>query len=465
VFSLYPATGLYQLDITGEPSGIFSSEKNIKVEPDTLSQITYGLRYYEPNTAVKITAIPWSGWTLVKWVITTKSPTGPSTTTESTANPLTITMDYHKEVHMVMRQLTEQEKQPLPYEEIGQVPEGTPGAVKLVIEGEEGVVWPPPGTYWFKQGSSVPINLGSMQYATVDGNKVAIGGNTIIWVTMNTDHYVKTWGPYFKEAERTTIDGYIFYEDTGKPVAGLGVVATEAGTACCVGGGGGYTNSNGYFKIGGPVGAQIIEGRYYDILVEKPPSGYFGGRVKTYVLAGTSAGYIFLKKIPPPATVEGFVLDKDNRPFPGLEVGWYYGAKTVTDENGYFEVTGYQGMKDYLVVNLITTEYYGSKEIAKKVQVWGGWVTPPDMLIITLTGYSAPPRKISLEVKTTTGGNTSPAPGKYEYDENTVVTLIAAPSSGYAFDYWDINGEKYSVNPVYINLSVNTVATAYFRKA
>jgi hypothetical protein len=377
VFSLYPAAGLFQLIVETDFGELGA---RVVVEPDTISQITYGLRYYSPGDTVKLTSIPPSGYKFVKWTIKTWRPDGSSTTAESLSNPLTITMDYHKAVHAVVVEMTEEEKKPLPYEEIGQVPEGTPGAVKLVVEGEN--VWPPAGTYWFKQGSNVPLNFGPMQYATIDGEKVAIGGNQVVWIVMNTDHYVKTWGA-IKEAERTSIDGYILLEDTGKPVAGLKVGATEAGTAPYVGGGVAYTNDKGYFVIGGPLGAQIIVGRYYDIIVEKPPSGYFGGRVKTYVLAGTSAGYIFLKKIPPPATVEGFVLDKNNKPFPGLQVGWYYGGKVLTDENGYFKVTGYQGMKDYLVVNMMKGFY-------RWVQVWGDWVTPPDTLVITLKEYSAP---------------------------------------------------------------------------
>lgn len=71
--------------------------------------------------------------------------------------------------------------------------------------------------------------------------------------------------------------------------------------------------------------------------------------------------------------------------------------------------------------------------------------------------------KYQLQISTTAGGTTSPAPGTYTYAENTQVAITAFPESGYQFDRWLINGTITSTeNPITILMDANYAITAYF---
>jgi len=76
-----------------------------------------------------------------------------------------------------------------------------------------------------------------------------------------------------------------------------------------------------------------------------------------------------------------------------------------------------------------------------------------------------PAVKVKLTIIAHEGGSTSPAPGTYEYDAGSAVSITAIPSTGYVFDHWLVNGAVRAENPVAITLSTDTVVEAYFAVA
>jgi hypothetical protein len=82
----------------------------------------------------------------------------------------------------------------------------------------------------------------------------------------------------------------------------------------------------------------------------------------------------------------------------------------------------------------------------------------------TLTAYfsSTPIPTFQLTISTTTGGNTSPSPGAYTYNEGTSVPVTANPTSGYAFDHWSLDGATRTENPINIVMDRDYTLTAYF---
>jgi len=96
--------------------------------------------------------------------------------------------------------------------------------------------------------------------------------------------------------------------------------------------------------------------------------------------------------------------------------------------------------------------------------------TSPDIAVGTLDGHIytmfdfVEAVNYQLQISTTTGGTTSPAPGTYTYPENTQITVTAIPETGYQFDYWLINGTLTNTdNPITITMEANYHLTAYFR--
>jgi hypothetical protein len=73
--------------------------------------------------------------------------------------------------------------------------------------------------------------------------------------------------------------------------------------------------------------------------------------------------------------------------------------------------------------------------------------------------------KYTLNISSTGGGTTQPAPGAYQYDEGSTVVVTAIPYSGYFFDYWLLNGAKYTDNPITVKMTSDVTLVAYFKSA
>jgi hypothetical protein len=67
-----------------------------------------------------------------------------------------------------------------------------------------------------------------------------------------------------------------------------------------------------------------------------------------------------------------------------------------------------------------------------------------------------------LAITTTVGGTTSPTPGTYTYVNDTFDSVTAIPRIGYSFDYWLLDGEKRTENPITILMDANHTLREFF---
>lgn len=62
------------------------------------------------------------------------------------------------------------------------------------------------------------------------------------------------------------------------------------------------------------------------------------------------------------------------------------------------------------------------------------------ILILAFAPNASAQEQATVITSTTTGGTTSPVPGTYNYDEDSVITLRAIPDEGFEFLHWIITG-------------------------
>jgi len=67
-----------------------------------------------------------------------------------------------------------------------------------------------------------------------------------------------------------------------------------------------------------------------------------------------------------------------------------------------------------------------------------------------------------LNITSTEGGTTDPAPGTHTYLNGTVVSVTALPDVGYSFNYWRREGEVRTVNPIIILAAADGTLEAFF---
>ncbi len=71
----------------------------------------------------------------------------------------------------------------------------------------------------------------------------------------------------------------------------------------------------------------------------------------------------------------------------------------------------------------------------------------------------------ALTIFATVGGTTTPSPGTHTYVNGTVVEVTAIPKLGYSFDYWLLNGEERTENPITVIMNANYTLEAIFVEA
>lgn len=67
-----------------------------------------------------------------------------------------------------------------------------------------------------------------------------------------------------------------------------------------------------------------------------------------------------------------------------------------------------------------------------------------------------------LTIASSEGGTTDAKPSSYAYESSTVVEIIAIPSAGYSFDYWLLDGEESTENPIIVIMDANYTLEVFF---
>jgi hypothetical protein len=85
------------------------------------------------------------------------------------------------------------------------------------------------------------------------------------------------------------------------------------------------------------------------------------------------------------------------------------------------------------------------------------------VLQIMDTNVDLGPSTYYLTITSSAGGTTNPLPGTYNYTEGSSHNVTAIPISGYSFDYWLLDGEERTENPITIVMNANhTLEAVYF---
>jgi hypothetical protein len=68
----------------------------------------------------------------------------------------------------------------------------------------------------------------------------------------------------------------------------------------------------------------------------------------------------------------------------------------------------------------------------------------------------------NLTITSTEGGTTDPVPGTYSYQAISSINVTAVPSSGYSLDYWLLDEEERTENPITVIMDANHTLEAVF---
>jgi len=79
-------------------------------------------------------------------------------------------------------------------------------------------------------------------------------------------------------------------------------------------------------------------------------------------------------------------------------------------------------------------DLYSGKD--KLLVVWGGYDEPADVFLSLVDADTVIPAKPTLTIQSGAGGTTVPAPGAYQYEKDSQVSVKAVPTSGYQFKNW-----------------------------
>ena len=71
-------------------------------------------------------------------------------------------------------------------------------------------------------------------------------------------------------------------------------------------------------------------------------------------------------------------------------------------------------------------------------------------------------RKYTLTITSTVGGTPDPTPGTYNYSIGSSAKVTGVPSLSYSFDYWLLDGEERTENPITVQMDANHTLHAVF---
>ena len=116
-----------------------------------------------------------------------------------------------------------------------------------------------------------------------------------------------------------------------------------------------------------------------------------------------------------------------------------------------------------------TETYYSDKDVGIfLVSLLEGWTIDGNSAFVYVrqlidTNVDLGPSTYYLTITSTAGGTTSPLPGTYNYTEGSSHNVTAIPNLGYSFDYWLLDGEEKTENPITIVIDANhTLQAVYF---
>lgn len=90
-------------------------------------------------------------------------------------------------------------------------------------------------------------------------------------------------------------------------------------------------------------------------------------------------------------------------------------------------------------------------------------VTDSSEILMNVSLIVTHPTKYSVTVQPSPDGTTIPIAGTYTYKKGTSITFTATPNTGYQFDYWTINGEVITTNPITRTVRSNMLVIPYFK--
>jgi uncharacterized delta-60 repeat protein len=123
----------------------------------------------------------------------------------------------------------------------------------------------------------------------------------------------------------------------------------------------------------------------------------------------------------------------------------------------YYVEYDYQGNMVFEAIfkgGSLSNDKYGRLISASMVGVW------PTNVNATLTVYNYPPYQ--LTITSTIGGTTNPGPATYHYHSGGSANVKAIPYIGYSFNYWLLNGNVRTENPITVIMDSSHTLSAYF---
>ena len=129
----------------------------------------------------------------------------------------------------------------------------------------------------------------------------------------------------------------------------------------------------------------------------------------------------------------------------------------------------------YIEVGLITQNVYLESAAWGLIADWGkadsneqamrqalGLTSQTNLHPASIITVGHPSGNFNLTIASSEGGTTSPLPGTYSYPAGTSVEITAAPSSGYSFDHWLLDGQEMTENPKTLVMNDNHTIEAFF---
>ena len=145
----------------------------------------------------------------------------------------------------------------------------------------------------------------------------------------------------------------------------------------------------------------------------------------------------------------------------------YYYSTSTTDPNGEWVRYEFDWGDDSTTTTLFipsgvtitrghTWDSAGIYNVRVRAQDYWGWYSDwSSPLAVNM-------RNPQLSISTTSGGTTDPAPGTHSYSYGESVTVTDSANTYYAFDYWKLDGETKSGNPITVTMNSDHSLKAYF---